>query len=141
MSKRTWNQLSSSCRRAANRLKKGFSNSWVELWDRLRIQSPGRLWSTFRSYAKQPSPSCTATPDEQWSHWASQGNACEPAWNELEKTDARNLVDWIRFLPQSEVSLPGTCVDETLAAASRLRAGRGVGIDGLSTDYLKKMPQ
>ena len=83
----------------------------------------------------EPTETPGSTPDEQWRHWASQGDVLEPVWND---SILSATIAWVSSLrnSKSEGGVQTPSEDEVQAARKRLRGGRSPGHDGIPADVL-----
>ena len=102
----------------------------------LLASAPRRLWSTFRAFTKQSSAEPTCTPDQQWDHWASQGDTVEEVWNTSVSEPADEQVERLRSESRTDPWLSAPTVGEVEAACMRLRGGRAPGVDGIPADVI-----
>jgi hypothetical protein len=63
------------------------------MWHRLSSCAPRELWQTYRRFTKQSAVEPASTPDQQWEHWATQGDITEPVWTTCQKTRAEAWVE------------------------------------------------
>lgn len=133
------NRATSKCRSASAAVRRRMCLSWTGLWDKLRHTAPRKLWATYRAFTSEPSPPVLVSPDDQWRHWASQGEVHEELWTDTRNSEAMDFVNYLRSCPMSGPLLPETSMAEVKSAADRLRCGRAAGYDGLSTDSWCKM--
>eukprot|EP00973_Karenia_brevis_P005295 724560-Karenia_brevis.AAC.1 len=104
------------------------------------MSSPRQLWQTYKAFTANPSARIRVDPDLQWQHWATQGLVHEGVWNTSCLEPAVNFVNLLRDMPMHGDALDAPSVEEVISAGKRLRGGRGLGIDGLPTDVLTKLP-
>ena len=137
--KRSWNRLSALCRAESRAVKARMCTEWRSLWSQLRRSAPRQLWSTFRKHTRQQVEEAMSTPDQQWEHWASQGEVQESVWNDSIHAPA---VEWIEALRSWSPDADGNeaaSTAELQAAAKRLRPGRAPGIDGVPADVISRL--
>ena len=137
--KSEWNHLGAQCRKLSHRIRTGFHDDWRKAWRTLRRCAPRELWRTYRSFTRQVSVEPLSTPDQQWQHWASQGDISEPVWKHDEKEQADAFVDELRQLDTNTLSMPAPTESEVSEARKRLKPGRSPGVDGIPSDVLRRL--
>lgn len=140
--KSRWNVASVRCRRIACAERNKFCSDWSLLWNRMQYAAPSKMWKTLRHLTSLPNSAIKVPLDDQWVHWSSQGQAPESVWTFGRSSEAERFVDSLRQRSLAELGhLPCPSLDEIEHAAMRMRKGRSLGYDGLSTDILCKMSE
>jgi hypothetical protein len=135
--KRRWNYLSSRCRSTSKAVKDKQCIEWRRMWDHLRRSAPRQLWATFWNYTREPTETPQCTPDQQWNHWATQGDVHESVWNDSVSSISDHWINDV--LRKSRSCPPAPSEAEVDTARKRLRPGRSPGIDGIPADILRKL--
>ena len=135
--KSRWNKLSSRCRALSKAVRAQQCTELRNMWKRLRTSAPRQMWATFRRYTHQPEEGPQCTPDQEWEHWASQGDVHEPVWIDTIKTQAETMVEKLRGVEFNGIDAPTD--EEVEAGRKRLRPGRSPGLDGIPTDVIKNL--
>ena len=138
--KRQWNVLNARCRSTARSVRIGFRSNWRTLWDNMKRTSPSRFWRTFKSFTATQSEIILCTPDEQWRHWAEQGDVAEAVWNERLSGPAMEWVEELRRSATVEGEMHSASQHEVRLARARIRSGRAAGHDGVPPDVLRGLP-
>ena len=113
-------------------------SDWSALWSLLQRSSPRQLWSKYRQFTNQRSEDATCTPDEQWCHWATQGDTIEAVWNDSLSGPASEWTDLLQG-ENVQVANPQASMDEVRLAGERLRPGRACGVDGIPSEVITKV--
>jgi hypothetical protein len=102
----------------------------------MKAVTPRKLWSTFRKFTYAPAGRSRCAPDEQWEHWASQGDIIEPVWSDQLSTEAEAWCEELRQKPLSELSMQDIAPIEAEEARKRVKGGKAAGVDGLPSDVI-----
>lgn len=134
-----WNRANARCRSVSRGVRRGFCTDWRQLWDSLERKSPSKMWKTFKQFTATESERILCEPDDQWKHWAEQGDIHEEVWNDSHSEPAEQWISELRAPEMStEAALP-ISLNETRGARNRLRMGRAAGCDGIPTDVLRNL--
>ena len=136
--KRRWNFLTARCRSTSKTVKAKQCVNSRTMWERLRSSAPRQLCATFRHYTNQSTVAPQCSPDQQWNHWATQGDVRESVWNDSVHSIADTWVNEVLRAPTTLLHAP-VSEAEAEAARKRLRHGRTPGIDGIANDVVRKL--
>ena len=139
-SKSAWNASVRRCKSLSRQARARFCLDWRQMLISMKSTSPRNLWSTFRRFTNAPTRTSTCAADEQWNHWASQGDISESVWRHQVASEAAGWCDELRRMPLNEFPVGDVYPEEVDRAKKRVRPGKSAGIDGLPSDAILYLP-
>ena len=106
----------------------------------MRCRSPRQLWSTFRRFTATDSTRILCSPDDQWTHWAGQGDVHEDVWTHHTTETAERWASELRNMGASEYDATPITHEEMEATQRKLKTGRAPGKDGIPAEISWYVP-